>query len=217
MPSSYLGPSSRLALEEASAQGRPPYRCDEQRVSILDATLLLVATVGCDTLRLRDVAASAGVSIGSVQHYFDTRENLLVEAFEDWRHRALIRFNPLLQAKGSGLARLRGILRYLKNEDPGPSTLVWISFCLAATRIEDVQVRVRDLFQTWHDGLSNALLTSGQWKDLGEAGARQAASLFMSLHFGAVLTSTITKGSEIDHQGSTVHSVLSKLLALSSQ
>src|SRR5262249_36497332 len=111
--SQFLGPTSRLALQEAAREMRAPYRCDEQRVAILDATLDLVASEGCDTLRLRDVAARARVSIGSVQHYFDTRENLLIEAFEDWQHRALQPFNALLQSSGDAGETLRKLIDYV--------------------------------------------------------------------------------------------------------
>ncbi|MCJ7709339.1 MAG: TetR/AcrR family transcriptional regulator, partial [Chloroflexi bacterium] len=54
-----------------------------QRERILTAAEQLLVTHGVERSRLRDVSEAAGVSIGTVQHYFDTRDRLIAELF-DW-------------------------------------------------------------------------------------------------------------------------------------
>jgi DNA-binding transcriptional regulator YbjK len=56
-------------------------RGDDRRAAILDATLRLIATDGVDSITHRRVAAAAGVPLGSTTYYFESRAQLLREAF----------------------------------------------------------------------------------------------------------------------------------------
>jgi AcrR family transcriptional regulator len=48
---------------------------------LTDVLLGITATRGLDQVSVREVAAAAGVSIGTVQHYFATKDEMLVFAF----------------------------------------------------------------------------------------------------------------------------------------
>jgi AcrR family transcriptional regulator len=65
---------------------------DERRGAIADAVLRLATTQGLESVSLRHVAAEADVSMGAVQHYFRTKDEMLAFAFESQseRHRARI-------------------------------------------------------------------------------------------------------------------------------
>jgi DNA-binding transcriptional regulator YbjK len=54
---------------------------DERARDILEATLRLVAAGGVDAIRYREVAAEAGVPLGTVSYHYDSREALLRAAF----------------------------------------------------------------------------------------------------------------------------------------
>ncbi len=54
---------------------------EDRRTTILDATLRLIATDGVDSITHRRVAAEADVPLGSTTYYFESREQLLREAF----------------------------------------------------------------------------------------------------------------------------------------
>ncbi|MEV6243347.1 TetR/AcrR family transcriptional regulator [Lentzea sp. NPDC051838] len=54
---------------------------DERRREIGDAVCRVMASRGLDAVSLRHVAAEAGVSMGRVQHYFATKDELLLFAF----------------------------------------------------------------------------------------------------------------------------------------
>jgi len=48
---------------------------------LTDVLLRITATRGLDQVSVREVASAAGVSIGAVQHYFATKDEMLVFAF----------------------------------------------------------------------------------------------------------------------------------------
>ncbi|MGO9078364.1 MAG: TetR/AcrR family transcriptional regulator [Streptosporangiaceae bacterium] len=54
----------------------------ERRQTIAEAVVRLVAAKGAEAASLRAVAAEAGVSMGAVQHYFTTRDEMLLFALE---------------------------------------------------------------------------------------------------------------------------------------
>jgi TetR/AcrR family transcriptional regulator, transcriptional repressor of bet genes len=55
---------------------------EERRRTIAEAVVRLVAAKGVEAASLRAVAAEAGVSMGAVQHYFTTTDEMLLFALE---------------------------------------------------------------------------------------------------------------------------------------
>jgi AcrR family transcriptional regulator len=68
---------------------------DERRRQIGDAVCRVIATRGLDAVSLRHVAAEADVSMGRVQHYFATKDDLLMFAFELISGRVAARFGAI--------------------------------------------------------------------------------------------------------------------------
>src|SRR5215472_17800248 len=54
---------------------------EPRRIEILEAALRIVADGGPDAITFRRVAERAGVPLGSLTYYFESREELLREAF----------------------------------------------------------------------------------------------------------------------------------------
>lgn len=54
---------------------------DERRGAILEAVFAIVDTEGTAQVSIRRVAEQAGVSVGRVQHYFPSKDDLLTAAF----------------------------------------------------------------------------------------------------------------------------------------
>ncbi|UOQ57596.1 TetR family transcriptional regulator C-terminal domain-containing protein [Leucobacter allii] len=52
-----------------------------RRAEILDGAIRVISRDGVVAAKLKDIARESGVSLGLVQHYFDTRENLIDETF----------------------------------------------------------------------------------------------------------------------------------------
>lgn len=70
-----------------------PKQVDHQqrRAQIADAVCSLVSTRGLEAVSLRDVAAEAGISMGRVQHYFRTKDEMLLFALEHVAKREVAR------------------------------------------------------------------------------------------------------------------------------
>ncbi len=66
-----------------------------RRRRVIDATLELAAGGGFDGVQMRDVAAEAGVALGTVYRYFESKERLLLEAnLEQSRRSGLLADRP---------------------------------------------------------------------------------------------------------------------------
>ena len=64
---------------------------DVQRVKFAEAAMRLIARLGLEGVTMRAVAAEAGLSYGSLFHYFDSKDELLMHAIHSFneihRHR----------------------------------------------------------------------------------------------------------------------------------
>jgi TetR/AcrR family transcriptional repressor of bet genes len=78
---------------------------EARRRSIADAIFTLICSQGLEAVSLRDVAAQAGVSMGAVQHYFKSKEQMLLFAVGHMRDRALARMQQELAAIPEPTAR----------------------------------------------------------------------------------------------------------------
>lgn len=78
---------------------------DERRRRIADAVFRLTAARGFAAVTLRDVAAEAGLSMGAVQHWFATRDDMLRFAMEHLQARVLARMQARLAELGPSPSR----------------------------------------------------------------------------------------------------------------
>ena len=89
---------------------------DERRRQIGDAVCRVIAARGLDAVSLRHVAAEADVSMGRVQHYFATKDELLMFAFELISERVAARLGAV--RSDDPAAYLRSILLELLPVSP---------------------------------------------------------------------------------------------------
>ncbi|MEV0494122.1 TetR/AcrR family transcriptional regulator [Streptomyces atratus] len=135
---------------------------DTQRERILQAAAEVLAERGFDAGRLRDVATTAGLSIGSLQHYFETRDALFREAFA-WSIDNLIeRWRTLAVEADSAWRRFELLVQALTSDpDLARRCATWTEFCASAARREELQDGVRRVQAEWqtlvseivHEGL----------------------------------------------------------------
>lgn len=74
---------------------------EKRRARIVEAVFRLVASGGVEAASLRNVAAEAGLNIGSVRHYFDSHDALMLAATETMADRVTER----IQRHGDALSR----------------------------------------------------------------------------------------------------------------
>lgn len=88
--------------ERTTARG-PGAAHDERRRGILEAVFALIDAAGTDQVSIRNVAREAQVSVGRVQHYFPTKDDLLSAAFGAINDRGTARVSARLSAeRGAG-------------------------------------------------------------------------------------------------------------------
>ena len=78
---------------------------EERRRTIAEAVVRVVSTHGVEAASLRAVAAEAGVSMGAVQHYFTTRDQMLLFALEYGNRVLAERVARLLAERGPATPR----------------------------------------------------------------------------------------------------------------
>ncbi|MFG2884224.1 TetR/AcrR family transcriptional regulator [Streptomyces sp. NPDC048297] len=123
---------------------------DEQRERILRAAAEVLAERGFDAGRLRDVATASGLSIGSLQHYFETRDALFREAFA-WSIDDLIDRWRAAAVDAAGAWRRFELLVGALTSDPAlvRRCATWTEFCASASRREELGEGVRRVHAEW--------------------------------------------------------------------
>lgn len=124
-------------------------RAAEQRERILRSVIPLVADRGADNVRLRDVSVAAGVSIGTLQHYFTTRDGLLLEAFS-YHSRAIIAELDAVGHASEPWKRLESLfLTLAHSEHFRQRCVVWLEFAGAASRDPTVRAMMNRVYEEW--------------------------------------------------------------------
>ena len=124
---------------------------ETRREELLRAAAVVLTRVGFERMRLRDVAAEAGVSIGLLQHYFDTREQLGREAFAAVCGERAGRFARAADDTGPAWDRVVAMLGHAF-DDPEleARSLTWLDLCAAAGRDPELRRQaalVQDAYQ----------------------------------------------------------------------
>jgi AcrR family transcriptional regulator len=87
-------------------------RPDERPNELLEAALRIFAERGYASTRLEEIAASVGVTKGTIYHYFATKEELLLRAIEHYYEQAFVPLQHLLdERRGPVSATIRLFLR----------------------------------------------------------------------------------------------------------
>jgi AcrR family transcriptional regulator len=83
---------------------------DARRRQVAEAVEELVATEGLDAVTVARTAAAAGISVGLVQHYFASKDDMLLHAFTHGRERIEQRVHADVQRADRSGARIEHIL-----------------------------------------------------------------------------------------------------------
>jgi AcrR family transcriptional regulator len=121
----------------------------------LDAAEQLIAVHGYDALRLRDVSKAAGVSIGLIQHYFTTRDELLRETMRTASLRRAEQWAQLASGHERAPEKLTALLEGAINDRH--RCVVWLETCAAATRHPDLLPDVQRTQDAWRGALRDAI------------------------------------------------------------
>lgn len=130
----------------------------DRRELILDAAVRCIAERGYDAVRLRDVSRAAGVSIGLVQHYFDSRNELIDTAISYASGRMIATWNGDLRTSGSPEQQLReAILLLARRDDLWLRSAIWLEFARTAARHEHIRAAYVEVYSAWERQFSSIL------------------------------------------------------------
>jgi AcrR family transcriptional regulator len=128
-----------------------PKQVDHQqrRQRIADAVRRLVAAHGLGDVSLRHVADEAGVSMGQVQHYFATKDEMLLFAFRALAERVEARIGAAAPSVGESPSEkqvLAALLREMLpiSEQAQAEAPVWIAFLARAVIAPELAASVQD-------------------------------------------------------------------------
>lgn len=144
---------------------------DDRDVKILTSTEELIGEMGYDRVRLIDIADRSGVSVGSLQHRYRTREGLLRAAVE---RVAISDIPEMLGPSGQVTDPYERLLVLLEHSlpliDPAKQgSLLWLELVVVAGRNRELAevlaegnaVWVGAFHEAFEEGLASGRLTSG--------------------------------------------------------
>ncbi|HEX5829712.1 MAG TPA: helix-turn-helix domain-containing protein [Gemmatimonadaceae bacterium] len=119
-------------------------RPEERPRELLDAAFRVFAANGYRATRLEQVAEAAGVTKGTIYHYFRNKEELFLRAVEQRRQRNVLRFTAMFEGSDLPLTvRLRQAIRLAWREEMSDeSSTLRLLF-------GEVSVEAPDVFRAW--------------------------------------------------------------------
>ena len=204
-----LGNANALQKLDGEGTDNVPKRVDpgERRKAIAEAVYQVIGERGWDAVTLRDVAGTAGVSMGQVQHYFSTKTEMLTFALTHMRARVLARLAGQLAAMPQPVTRLeqiRAAIRVmLPVDEPGrQEAAVNIAFFSAATVTPEYARELRDGY-TRQVGFARAQFTAAEADGVLRDGIdpdREAEALYFLIQglIGPVLIGQLTPEAALD-------------------
>jgi AcrR family transcriptional regulator len=141
---------------------------DERRLELADATARLIARGGLGAATMRDVATEAGLTTGSVTHYFaDKRELLLFTLNASLQRRRARRDTPSLAGPAEVL-RSSLLCALPVNDDRRRHWMVTIAFCALAAGDDELAAVQRTAYREFRDWVTAQLVECGSAAESAE-------------------------------------------------
>ena len=122
----------------------------EQRRRFAEATMRVIASQGLEGVTMRAVAGEAGLSYGSLFHYFESKDDLLMHAIRHSTELQTRRVNEF-QERHAGLAALEQLLcdDAIIDDSSRDAWMVWMTFLYKAAN-QPAYARLHDeLMEGW--------------------------------------------------------------------
>lgn len=199
--------------------GRPTLEEDvllARKRAILDKTLGLVSERGPANVRLRDVAASSGVSVGLLQHYFDSRDQLLREAFIQHAYRVVDDIRRVTSAE-SPWGAIQGVVdNVFCNPSARERCSLWVEFVAAARQDDQLRELAAQVWASWRAPIHDAVvrgIADGTFVPTLDLDAAVTALLAL-IDGGEIAVTLLVEGSSAREIGAQVESAAGALLGI---
>lgn len=170
------------------------------RAHLLETVCTIIATDGLDAVTVREVATTAGVSIGAVQHHFRSKDEMLLAAF---RHVVKTTETRVAAVEFSDAVRtnLSAILRELLPLDTTRTreAKVYVAFAARASTAPTLAEVQRGMLASVTDQLAAAFVVAAAraGAEPSKAEARREAELLLAVTDGLTFDA-VTRGGRPD-------------------
>jgi TetR/AcrR family transcriptional repressor of bet genes len=142
---------------------------DVQRVKFAEAAMSLIAQHGLEGVTMRAVAAEAGLSYGSLFHYFSSKDELLMHAV---RHSTTLQSQRIsaYTSQYSGLKALEHLLcdDAIISESTRDDWMVWLTFLYKAALQASFATAYAEMIDGWHAKIAGLLEDAKQVGEIGQ-------------------------------------------------
>lgn len=165
-----------------------------RRAQILCAAVQVIGRDGADRARLKDIADEAGVSLGLVQHYFRTRQELMEQVFQVMMSVSLDAWHRFAETQPDPLVVLFGGMRL---HSIGSVTFAdrwgfWMELWASARRDLALSAIAHEIYQRWTEPFHTAIATLAvQGRVTTTVTHDQMALVLMSLIDGLAVRSLV--------------------------
>jgi AcrR family transcriptional regulator len=159
----------------------------KRRVQVLEAARKCVVALGYERVTVRDVAETAGVSTGTIVHYFGDKDTMLEAALLDKVQDTGIAFRAALAGAQSAWDRLERLVAASvpDTDDVRDEWRLWLTFWGEVTRNERLRMVSERQHRRWTRFLSRIIaegMTSGEFAPVDpDTTATQVAALIDGL------------------------------------
>ena len=157
--------------------------CDERRLELADAAARLIARGGLGAATMRDVATEAGLTTGSVTHYFANKRELLVFTLNASLQRRRARRDAPRLATPAEVLRSSLLCALPLNDDRRRHWMVTIAFCALAAGDDELAAVQRTAYREFRDWVATQLVECG----FSAKGARGDAEWLIALVDGVAM------------------------------
>lgn len=174
---------------------------EERRTEILETTCQVVIERGFAATRVADVANKLGVSTGLIHYHFESKDQLLAEAFRHAAEADLVRLSEQVAMVSGPVAKLDKIFRLYTPEEAEPDWMLWIDGWGEALRSQALREISQTLDLRWKrmleqiidDGVQTGVFTCSD----SNAAAWRLAALLDGLSVQATVHEGIISRTEL--------------------
>jgi AcrR family transcriptional regulator len=130
---------------------------EERRNEILEVTCQVVIERGFGATRIADVATKLGVSTGLIHYHFESKDQLLAEAFRWAAEADLARLHAEVDRGANAIERIERVIRLYGHIEAEPGWMLWIDGWGEALRSPALKKISQDLDLHWKQALESVI------------------------------------------------------------
>jgi AcrR family transcriptional regulator len=165
----------------------------ERRVQILRAARACIVTLGYERATVRDVAEEAGVSTGTIVHYFGDKDTMLEAALLDKVQDTGIAFRAALAGASNAWERLERLVNASLPEsaEVRDEWRLWLTFWGEVTRNERLRAVSEKQHRRWTRFLARIIAEGSLSGEFAPVDAEMAATQMAALIDGLAIQTTL--------------------------